>query len=338
MRYLIRTLLCLLLTVAGMEVWAHQRSVTDLAERTVVLPEQVTLTATLGAVAPLNSFLFMLGKSDSIGNGLPVFFQTPYWAMQHRLAPRLVSQPIVAASDGLPNLETLLALAPSVVLTSSKGALPVLDAAHLPVLFFEWKNIDDLMRSADLLGEVFHANERAANYRRYCERNVARVNQALAAGKPVRQRPRIAFLRMKTLSQPARIADWTLSAAGGENIGRYTLGTEQAAMTLEMLLQSNPEVLITWSRQERDALLADPRFASLAAVQKRQVHAVPVGATPWLAPGVEQCLGVLWAAQRLHPGRFLDLDMEHETQNFYRRFFNLAIDAREAKAILDGMD
>jgi iron complex transport system substrate-binding protein len=65
---------------------------------------------------------------------------------------------------------------------------------------------------------------------------------------------------------------------------------------------------------------------------------VPVGATPWLAPGVEQCLGVLWAAQRLHPGRFLDLDMEHETQNFYRRFFNLAIDAREAKAILDGMD
>lgn len=333
----IRTLLCLLFAVVGMAAWA-QRSVTDLAERKVVLPEQVALTATLGAVAPLNSFLFMLGKADAIGNGLPVFFQTPYWAMQRRLAPRLESQPMVAGSDGLPSIEALLALAPSVVLTSSKGALPVLDAAHLPVLLFEWKDIDDLLRSADLLGEVFHESERAADYRRYCERNVSRVNLALAAKKPLRQRPRIAFLRMKTLSQPARIADWTLAAAGGENIGRYTVGTSQAAMTQEMLLQANPDVLIAWSRQERDALITDPRFASLVAVQQHQVYAVPVGVTPWLAPGVEQCLGLLWTAQRLHPKSFLDLDMNHETRVFYRQFFDLAIDAREAKAILDGMD
>lgn len=336
MRAAVRLALCLLLGFAFATSWARP-GVVDAAGRQVALPERVARTAVLGAVAPLNGFLFMLGKQETIGSGLPAFFQTPYWAMQRRLAPRLADLPVVAGSDGQPNVEALLALAPDVVLTSSRGALPVLETAGLPALYFEWKDFDDLRRTAELLGDVLGARARAAEFIRYCDGNVARVSAALAAGDAPR-RPRVAFLRAKTFAQPARIADWTLAAAGGDNVGRYGVGAGQAAMTLEALLRADPETLIVWSREERDALLADPRFAAMSAVRARRVHAVPVGATPWLAPGVEQCLGVLWTAQRLHPERFADLDLVEETRGFYRRFFSLPIDAGEAAAILDGMD
>lgn len=336
MRAAARLALCLLLGFAFATSWARP-GVVDAAGRQVALPERVARTAVLGAVAPLNSFLFMLGKQETIGSGLPAFFQTPYWAMQRRLAPRLADLPVVAGSDGQPNVEALLALAPDVVLTSSRGTVPTVETAGLPVLFFAWNNFDDLKRTADLLGDVLGARARAGEFLRYCDGNVARVTAALAAGEVTRH-PRVAFLRMKTLSQPARIADWTLATAGGDNVGRYGLGAGQAAMTVEALLQADPEVLIVWSREERNALLADPRLAAMSAVRARRVHAVPVGATPWLAPGVEQCLGVLWVARQLHPGRFADLDLVEETRGFYRRFFSLPIDAGEAAAILDGMD
>ncbi|MBN9463197.1 MAG: ABC transporter substrate-binding protein [Burkholderiales bacterium] len=329
-----RIALCLLLALSCAASWARD-GVTDLAGRQVAVPARVERTAILGAVAPLNSFVFMLGRSDLIGSGLPPFFRTSYWAMQRRLGPRLAELPVVAGSDGQPNVEALLALAPGVVLASSRGAVPVIEAVGLPVLLFEWNGFGDLMRTAELLGEVLQARERAAEFRRSCEENVARIAAGLAAGERPRP-PRVAFLRMKTMSQPARIADWTLSAAGGDNVGRHGLAAGQAAMTSEALLRADPEVLIVWSREERDALLADPRFAAMSAVRGQRVHAVPVGATPWLAPGVEQCLGVLWTARALHPARFADLDPVRETRDFYRRFFGIAIDAEEARAILNG--
>lgn len=143
---------------------------------------------------------------------------------------------------------------------------------------------------------------------------------------------------MKTFSQPARIADWTLATAGGENVGHYGLSTGQTAMSAEALLQADPEGLIVWSREERDTLLADPQLAAMSAVRMRRVHAVPMGATPWLAPGVEQCLGVLWAARQLYPDRFQGLDLIEEPRGFYHRFYGTAIDPGEAASILSGMD
>lgn len=316
-----------------------QRSVSDLTGREVTVPSVVSRIATLGAVAPLNSFLFMLGKGAVIANGLPRFFQTPYWTMQRRLAPGLASLPVVAAADGQANREALLALAPEIVLASTRGSAAPIEAAGLPVLYFEWNDFGDLLRSAELLGTVLHVESKAGEFRRYCEHNVERV----AAARPVSVvrpalRPRAAFLRMKSLSQPARIADWTLEAGGGENVGRHTLANGQAAMTQEMLLRADPEVLIVWSREERDALLVDSRYAQMTAVRRQQVYAVPVGATPWLAPGAEQCLGLLWVAQRLDPVRFRHIDLIVETRDFYRRFYGIEIDASEAAAILAGMN
>lgn len=51
---------CLLTSFAGTA--GAGNTVTDLAGRPVPVPDNVTRTATLGAVAPINSFLFMIGR------------------------------------------------------------------------------------------------------------------------------------------------------------------------------------------------------------------------------------------------------------------------------------
>ena len=160
----------------------------------------------------------------------------------------------------------------------------------------------------------------------------------LAAGTAPLRRPSAALLNLKTMSQPVRhLTDWALATVASDNIGRRT-PEGQTAMPLETLLRADPEVLVVWSRKDLEQVSTDPRFAHLSAVRNKRVHAVPVGAAPWLTPSAEYCLGILWLAQRTHPERFADLDLVGETREFYRRFYSMPIDAREAAAILAGMD
>ena len=44
---------------------------------------------------------------------------------------------------------------------------------------------------------------------------------------------------------------------------------------------------------------------------------------------------LLWAAKTFYPERFAGLDMVHEMQTFYSRFFHYAIPAEEAHQILE---
>lgn len=337
LRGLLRTALwlgcCLLSSTGGAE-----RTVTDVTGRTVRIPDTVSRTATLGGTPVLNSFLFALGRTEVIANGLPPFAQTSYWSMQRRLMPQVGTLPAITGGDGQPSIEALLALAPGVVVTNMRAFVPVLEAAGLPALLVDWNDFDDLMRIVDLFGEVFHANARAQEFRRYCEGNVKRVRSGLAAGTAPLRRPSAALLNLKTMSQPVRrLTDWALATVGSDNIGRRT-PEGQTAMPLETLLRADPEVLVVWSRKDLEQVSTDPRFAHLSAVRHKRVHAVPVGAAPWLTPSAEYCLGILWLAQRTHPERFADLDLVVETREFYRRFYSMPIDARVAAAILAGTD
>jgi iron complex transport system substrate-binding protein len=64
---------------------------------------------------------------------------------------------------------------------------------------------------------------------------------------------------------------------------------------------------------------------------------LPIGISRWGHPGsLETPLAILWTAKSVYPDRFLELDMQRETDNFYRNFFNHVLSAEMIAQILNG--
>ncbi|WP_068634603.1 ABC transporter substrate-binding protein [Thauera butanivorans] len=323
---------------AGCSAGAGQtRQIVDMAGRTVVLPPTIERIATIGSVPVINGYLFALGAGDRIVNGLPPrFTQTARWRLQGEIAPGLAERPVLQgqAGNGV-NLETLLGLAPDLVITMDTPSARALETARIPVIVIEWRHAQDIEASMALLGCALDRVQRSEDYLRYFEATLQRVRETLADLAPA-DRPKVLYFNPGTMATPLVIANWWIEAAGGRSVTAALAGEGSAHYTHEQLLLWNPDVLIVNSPEQVAAIHRDERFARLAAVRHGRVHATPIGAHAWGQRTIEQPLTVLWAAKLLHPDRFAGVDMEGEMGSFYRRFFKYGLTGEEARSILAG--
>ena len=64
---------------------------------------------------------------------------------------------------------------------------------------------------------------------------------------------------------------------------------------------------------------------------------MPIAISRWGHPGsIETPLAILWTAKKIHPSLFHEINMERETKNYYKKFFNFELSDQKVKAILDG--
>jgi iron complex transport system substrate-binding protein len=313
------------------------RSIVDMAGRTVVLPPTIERIATIGSVPVINGYLFALGVGDRIVNGLPPrFTQTARWRLQGEIAPGLAERPVLQGqTGGGVNLETLLGLAPDLVITMDAPSARALEATRIPVIVIEWRHAPDIEASMKLLGCALDRVPQSEDYLRYFEATLRRVGETLADLAPA-DRPKVLYFNPGTMSTPLVIADWWIEAAGGRSVTAALAGEGSAHYTHEQLLLWDPDVLIVNSPEQVAAIHRDERFTRLAAVRHGRVHATPIGAHSWGQRTIEQPLTVLWAAGLLHPERFGRISLEDEIRSFYQRFFQYGISDEDIRWILTG--
>jgi ABC-type Fe3+-hydroxamate transport system substrate-binding protein len=135
---------------------------------------------------------------------------------------------------------------------------------------------------------------------------------------------------------PAAFGDDWIEVAGGANAADVVgLGRP---VTMEQVAAWNPDVIIVGSApngRNRQAILDDPRWRDIKAVEDGKVFVNPSGAYLWDRHSAEAALQVLWAAKTLHPDRFADLDIEKETKAFYAKYFHHALTDSEFRSIID---
>lgn len=92
---------------------------------------------------------------------------------------------------------------------------------------------------------------------------------------------------------------------------------------LEQVLVWDPEVILTTDPNFAQLALSDPRWRSVAAVQRRRVHLSPHVPFGWFdfPPGANRLLGIWWAGQLLYPEAF-DVDLRAKVAEFHRRFYH----------------
>lgn len=318
---------------------ASGRQIVDAAGRTVTIPLEVNRVA--DSWHANNSMVLMLGGADKIVATTEQARRQPWF---RRLYPRIASVPAAFNSAGEVNVETLIGVRPDVVLMAYGGSLPkwldAVDSFRIPVVMMPNTSLADLKTTARMTGEVLGPREAqvAADYVRYFDDNIRRVTQVV--GKIARsERPKVLHTASAgVLAIDGRhtvIDDW-IEVAGGVNAADVVgLGRP---VSLEQVIAWNPDVIIVGSapnQKSRQAILDDPRWRRIKAVQDGKVFVNPSGAYLWDRHSAESALQVLWAAKLLHPARFPGLDIREETRSFYARFFHYALSDAEFKSVID---
>jgi iron complex transport system substrate-binding protein len=313
------------------------RRLVDMAGRTVTVPDRIQRIATLGAVPVINSFLFAFQDGALIVNGLPPnFARSPRWKYQSVFAPGLRGRPVIQSAGNEPVVESVLQIAPDVVLTMTTGAIHPLEAAGVPVIYLAWDRSDEVKDLMSLLGELLDRPNVARAYASYFDETIGRVAR-ITGGITDSARPRVLYCDFARLTQPHLIAEWWIGQAGGRSVTDNGRTTQSVTFSLEQLLAWNPEVIIVNDARQVTGIYSDPRLREVAAVQNRRVYVAPSGAHLWTNRTIEEPLTVLWAAKTIQPKLFPSLDIRREALDFYARFFGTQLQPAQVDEILSGV-
>jgi len=312
------------------------RTVTDMAGTDVTLPQQVDRVITVGSVAVINAIIITLGKQDTIVSGIPPFFSSGRFIYLRQLAPNTVNQTRVEEASGQGvNVETATTLNSDVVFTFDKKQAETLRSKGLNMFYLSWWNNapDDMKNLMTKLGEIYGIPERAEAYNSYLDEKVNTINSRVL-DVPEEEKPKVLVCNFNSLKS-YESADWWVQKAGGINVAHDDFISKDLLFDLEKLASWNPDYIFVYDPSNKDAIFNDTRLEFITAVQNKNVFVIPSGLGPWLATS-EQPLALMWAAKKIYPDKFEDIDIPSEMKYFYRTFCNYEISEAEISETLAG--
>ncbi|MEG3071822.1 MAG: ABC transporter substrate-binding protein [Candidatus Syntrophopropionicum ammoniitolerans] len=258
-----------------------ERTVTDMAGRTVKLPAEINTIATLGAIGVLNTFVETMGEGSKICNEMsPNFTKKDTWKYQYVFAPQLKEKPVFEDASREILMEKVLQVKPDLCLTMDKAAAEKLAAQGLTAIYISWEKLEDVETCINLLGEVFNKQDVAKDYLDWFDKTVAKA-QDLTKDLKEEDKKKVVYGNVATYTQPHIIAEWWISTAGGISVTDNGRTTNTLTYTMEDLLLWNPDVMILTDKTIEKDVLADSRFADIPAVKNQQIFAVPAVAHIW---------------------------------------------------------
>lgn len=224
-----------------------------------------------------------------------------------------------------------------------EDALALQEESGIPVFLIDgsYDVIDSTYR---VLGDCLGRRERSEELAAYCSSVRQRVRDALAR-VPESQRVRYYYAEgpegLQTepdTSQHSLIFHEARGVNVAANVAGYS-GEDKVAVSLEQVVEWDPDVIIAWSQRNdkgSDAYLRSASsWAGISAVKNDRVHTMPSIPFPFCdrPPGINRFLGVQWLASVFYPDYF-DIDMVDAVREFYSKCYWRDITVDQAKYIL----
>ncbi|SHI18725.1 iron complex transport system substrate-binding protein [Sporobacter termitidis DSM 10068] len=315
-----------------------QRTVTDMAGRTVTLPAEIKKIGTFGSIGVLNAFVETMGAGDLICNeGSPSFVKSPSWTKyQYLFTPQIKDLTPFQGADSELLMENILAAKPDLCLTMDSSLTQQLEKQGLTVIQLSWTKTEDVKQCITLLGDILNKQDVAADYLKYFDDMMAK---AADLTKNIKQEDKktVVYGTPSQFAQPHLIAEWWIDKAGGISVtatARKDSTTESLTYTLEDLLKWNPQYMFVSTSSEKDAVLKDARLAGITAVKNGAIYIVPRIAHVWGNRTTEQPLTILWAINKLYPDLVPDEELAKDISYFYSHFFKYDFTDDQIKEIM----
>lgn len=219
-----------------------------------------------------------------------------------KIYPGSTSTPVIADRSFIPNMETVLKVAPEVVIQWGDRGAEVTDplaAAGIPVIGLKYGTQEDLETWIKLFGDIIGKPDRAEQILNWMHTENAAVRERVKAlGKPAPTVARISYTPEKLSAATAsNYEQFTFDTVGAVNVAKDAPG-EGGVIGPEQLIAWNPDFIFlsAFDKTTPADFYADPRFADLTAVKNRQVYMTPLGVYRWQVPCAESPLMWNWTA------------------------------------------
>ncbi len=131
-----------------------------------------------------------------------------------------------------------------------------------------------------------------------------------------------------------------------ENVADLELGDgSRVQISAEQLLAWNPDVIAVVGEPKAslsghsaaDAILNNPDFASLKAVQEGKVYGIPNAPFNWVdrPAGPNRIIGIRWLSGLLYP-EYLNFDADDAVKEFFSLFYHVDLTEEQLQQLYDG--
>lgn len=308
--------------------------IVDWTNRSIVIPENVKKVVSLVPVITVS--IIMMGGGDLL---VGVDRISPTSEFLQIVYPRIKDIPVAGFLTEFDE-EYILSLNPDVVLVKDSIVVERFEKIGVPVVVINMGdlNYSQLYDALRLIGDTINRRERAEELASYCK-NVVDSLLDVTAKIPREEKPRVYIAMGDGLTtHVSLISKDTIRVAGGicvaENL-TAPVGMPRVQVSLETIIEWNPDVILAWDPKVKQRILSDPRWSVINAVKNGRVYVLPRGVREWIIPEPEAVLGAKWLAAKLYPDLISPLTRD-EIREFYSRFLNYTVSEEEIDKILSG--
>lgn len=326
------------------EAAPQEREITDMAGRTMTVPLEIESVFSTGPAAAIYLYTLVPDKLLGWNYALNDIEKSIILEQYHDL-------PNFGQGDAV-NYEAVIAAGPTIALNVTSindGSIDASDALA------EQLGIPVVMVSSDLLdapavyrfmGELFGVEEQAEALAAYAEET---FNAISSLDIPNEEKVRIYYGNGEDSLETAPAGSshgQIIDLVNAVNVADLELGDgSRVQISAEQLLAWDPDVIIVNGEPKADmtgsaaaeAILADPLFATLKAVQNGAVYGTPNAPFSWVdrPPGPNRIVGMRWLSGLIYP-EYLDYDVDEAVREFFQLFYHVELTDEQLTQLYNG--
>lgn len=326
------------------EAAPQEREITDMAGRTMTVPLEIESVFSTGPAAAIYLYTLVPDKLLGWNYTLNDIEKSIILEQYHDL-------PNFGQGDAV-NYEAVIAAGPTIALNVTSindGSIDASDALA------EQLGVPVVMVSSDLLdapavyrfmGELFGVEEQAEALAAYAEET---FNAISSLDIPNEEKVRIYYGNGEDSLETAPAGSshgQIIDLVNAVNVADLELGDgSRVQISAEQLLAWDPDVIIVNGEPKADmtgsaaaeAILADPLFATLKAVQNGAVYGTPNAPFSWVdrPPGPNRIVGMRWLSGLIYP-EYLDYEVDEAVREFFQLFYHVELTDEQLTQLYNG--
>lgn len=322
------------------------RTITDMAGRTVTIPEKVTKVYSTNPIGTILMYTLapdkLAGVNTKISSG-----EKNYTSEKYQQLPVLGGW---FGGNTTGNPEVILKAHPDLIINVTDINPQAISTAEkrqqqlgVPVVIANLR-LEEIDKSYKFLGKILGEKKRAEELALYCRKTVSNIIEKVQK-IPQEQRKHVYYAEgsdgLLTDPEGSRHAE-VLDLAGGINVAEVAMkhGAGRSEVSLEQIMLWNPDLIIVCNQKNGkdssyNSILSDKKWNEIEAIKNNRIYAIPTEPFNWFdrPPSVNRLIGLKWLTNLLYPDVF-PIDIKAEAKEFYKLFYHYDLTDKEVKEIL----
>lgn len=323
---------------------AGEREITDMAGRTVVVPDEIETVFSSSTVTAI--FMYTLAPDKLLG-----------WNYElNELEKSIILEeyhdlPNFGMGDSI-NYEAVIAADPTIAVnvgTINDKMISDCDklskSLGVPVVAVDG-NLSASAEAYRFMGELLGEEEQAEKLASYAEKTFADIEKMEV---PEDKKVRIYYGNGEDSLETAPAGSahgQIIDMVNAVNVADLEMGEgSRVQISAEQLLAWDPDVIVVNGEPKADtsgasaaeAILANPDYASLKAVQDQQVYGTPNTPFSWMdrPMGPNRIVGIRWLSGLIYP-EYLNYNVDEEVKEFFDLFYHVQLTDEQLENIYSG--